>query len=672
MPNESGNSQKSKASTRPGKGTNTSTSASVSGSIDGRKRHNKSEPPSKGPPSKMAKIVLEKDLQKKQALKDSKKNSLPSLLNQTASNGNAKSAANTTVIEAVVHAPASTAITPAEAAGKSNPPASSAVTTQSTITNQNPNQANTSPNFTQLPSIIPTDSTTTYNLFLQALNTVLQSPGTLSARAEDTTGSRGKASSQTLPNLETSRALPVRAGDTTGPRSSAPCTVSRAPDSPERDISPTRAGDRKSRSRTRDSTAPRCRESADIGGRAYHPAASIHLTERSDDEYSYHRPIIASRDKNWADDGSSTHLSLPDSDSIRSENIGSLISTQSTTLPDKEPKAQKDGILAAELLIKYCPQLKADSTSSDGKIDAKPIFCLDSELKSHSEGQSAVKLDTPFSACYNKVAENSQRLRAVRRDSQSGYRFDSGDFENVFSTPRIPKAAFRVGDARARKVNFNAMRSSSFKKSDNDLSLIDKSARTSMRLAVYQSYLITALRESERLAIGEEDQRKISDLLLRTSDAQFDQAARTALLCTKQRRAHVLEQLKLEKEAESVLHNLPLSGSDLFSSKLQSVLDENISESSTADKTVYKLTKHDRPSYQATSDAQFRPRPFRDTRPSRHYPFHKRETGQYSQTSFSAHREDRRESSGKPFHKPRNQHAAPTKDRPLRGRSFQL
>ena len=292
MPNESGNGHKNKASTRAGKG---SASASVSGSIDGRKRGNNSEPSLQGPPSKIAKTTGEKPPHNKQARKDGKKLSSPSKSSKTASNGNAKSAANTTVIEAVVHAPASTATT-AEAVGIiSDPPASLAVTTQSI--NQDLNLTNTSQNTTQLSSIIPTASPATYNLFLQALHTVLQGPGTLSARAEDTTGSHGKSnpsSLQTPTNLKTSQALPARAGDTTGPRSSAPCTVSRAPSSPERDSPPDRAGDlmdantavistaatgRKSRNRTRDFTTPRHRESADIGRRAY-PPRGLHSFDR--------------------------------------------------------------------------------------------------------------------------------------------------------------------------------------------------------------------------------------------------------------------------------------------------------------------------------------------------------------------------------------------------------
>ena len=112
-----------------------------------------------------------------------------------------------------------------------------------------------------------------------------------------------------------------------------------------------------------------------------------------------------------------------------------------------------------------------------------------------------------------------------------------------------------------------------------------------MRLAAYQSYLITAQREADLLAIDNEDQKKISDLLLRISDLQFEQAARTALLCTKYRRAHVVEQLKLEKEAESILGKLPLSGSDLFAGKFQQVLEDTIAASCTADKTAYKLSK---------------------------------------------------------------------------------
>ena len=647
----------------------------------GKKRPNNSGSSSLAPPTKKGKNQLGKS----EETIPKTKAKVSKVGKSATANSKSKMATKIAVLEAVDLPPASAAtiadeavvITPASPAGQVANNRGSG-----NIANATSSQLNTE----QRAAPLAVDQAAACNIIIQALQAVFQNqnPGTLSARAEDTPGSRGNPTSTPyLSSLapELTRALPVRAGDTTGPRNLAPCTVSRAPDSPVREVPPARAGEmrdadrvdsastRHSRSRIRDTTTYRRRETVDIGARSHPTAASIHLTEKSDTEYNYHRPCIASRSHNWADDqGLSVNSSSVKSDS---DNLGSVISTQNSAPLDTENRAAiKDGILAADLLIKYCPQLKAESTSADGTIDTKPIFCWDSELKPCGEKQKAVKLDTPYSACYNKLADNSRRLRAVRKDSQTGFRFDSGDYDKVFSTPRIPEAAFRVGDARARKANFNAMRSSSFRRADNEMIMIDKSARTSMRLAAYQSYLITALREADRLAIGDEDQKKISDLLLRISDMQFEQASRTALLCTKQRRTRVLEHLKLEKEADKVLHNLSLSGPDLFSGKLQSVLDENISASSTADKTVYKLTKSDRSPYQSTRGRQFHPRSFRDDGPSRSYAFQKHSLTQFP--PLDTRRDGRREYSGKPFRKPRGQHTNPTKDGPMRGRSYNL
>ena len=254
---------------------------------------------------------------------------------------------------------------------------------------------------------------------------------------------------------------------------------------------------------------------------------------------------------------------------------------------------------------------------------------------------------------------------------RSGFRFDNKDFNTVFSTPLVPEAAFRVGDARARKLNFNGMRSRAFRKSDSQISLIDRTARTSMRLAAYQSYLITAQRETDRLAIEEEDQKRISDLLLRISDLQFEQATRTALLCTKHRRARVMEQLKLEKEAETILGKLPYSGSDLFAGKFQQVLEDTIAASSTADKTAYKLSKSPRSSFRSPGE-QVPPRSgsFREAGPSQGFSFQRQSYNQSSRPTFDFRKVEGRERGGRPFKRTRGHQPASAKNQstpPQRG-----
>ena len=74
----------------------------------------------------------------------------------------------------------------------------------------------------------------------------------------------------------------------------------------------------------------------------------------------------------------------------------------------------------------------------------------------------------------------------------------------------------------------------------------------------------------------------------KVADLQYEQATRTALLCTRVRREHVVEGLKLEKGTAKTLLKVPAEGKDLFNGKFQSVLDENITANTTADKTTYK------------------------------------------------------------------------------------
>ena len=563
--------------------------------------------------------------------------------------------------------------------------ASLAPPTKSVGTSQSTNQpAAQNPSSAIFTSATPLEPSAACNMFMQALQTVflMQNQGTLPARAGDTTGSSvlQSAGSSEQP---TSRSPPARAGDSTGPRSSAPATVSRAPSSPgpvglhsrEPSDRADSAPGRQSRTRTRDRFSPRRREGEDIGSRFHSRAPVVSLGGFTDDEFDYQPPTIAARSRNWADDASFS--SSFSAHSTRSESRESLL-TDEQPPSQKESKNQggkKDGQSAAELLIKYCPQLKAEAPDTEENSETKPIFCLDSELSAHGHGPSAVKLDTPFSACYNKLAHSSLDSRSCRYDTPSGFRFDNKDFNAVFSTPSVPEAAYRVGDARARKLNFNGMRSRAFRKADSQISLIDRVARTSMRLAAYQSYLITAQREADRLAIEKEDQKKISDLLLRISDLQFEQAARTALLCTKYRRAHVMEQLKLEKEAEAILGKLPYSGSDLFAGKFQQVLEDTIAASSTADKTAYKLSKTHR-SFRSSGE-QIPPRSgsFREGGSPQGFPLRRQTYNQSSRPPFDSRRVEGRERSGRPFRRPRGLYSASAKNQstaPQRGYSSHL
>ena len=125
---------------------------------------------------------------------------------------------------------------------------------------------------------------------------------------------------------------------------------------------------------------------------------------------------------------------------------------------------------------------------------------------------------------------------------------------------------------------------------ESQLRGVDSAARGSMRLAAYQTYLLTAQREADKLNISPEDRKLISDLLLQIAELQFEQATRTSILVTRLRRSLVLEHLQIEKNAAALLQKLPVKGEDLFGGKFQEILESSITASNTADKTVYKLS----------------------------------------------------------------------------------
>ena len=259
-----------------------------------------------------------------------------------------------------------------------------------------------------------------------------------------------------------------------------------------------------------------------------------------------------------------------------------------------------------------------------------------------------MKLDTPFSSRYHSLAGKPSRVQHARSD----FRFGDSYYEEYFKTPKVPESAFQVGDARARGSARNPMRARGFKEEERQISAIDQAARASMKLAVFQSYLLTAQREEARLGVSADDSKTISDLLRRISDMQFEQASRTALLCSKRRRALVLDQLKLERRAEEVLSSLPLSGPDLFAGKFQSTLEKSILDSSTADKTVQKLSK---PSYSGRKDKVSFSRPSRAEPPARGYPFREQGHRPAASSAPGSFRRGSDRRGGGQFRRPRGQ-----------------
>ena len=140
--------------------------------------------------------------------------------------------------------------------------------------------------------------------------------------------------------------------------------------------------------------------------------------------------------------------------------------------------------------------------------------------------------------------------------------------------------------ARKRDLSYNFLRSKNFRSSEWQLSAIDASARASMRLAMYQGYLATALHESHTLGVSEIDKPKISHLMSQVADLQYEQAT-----CMRVCRENVIDGLRLEKGTAKTLMRVPAEGKDLFNGKFQTILDENITANTTADKTTYKLSK---------------------------------------------------------------------------------
>ncbi|XP_071501566.1 uncharacterized protein [Diadema antillarum] len=256
-----------------------------------------------------------------------------------------------------------------------------------------------------------------------------------------------------------------------------------------------------------------------------------------------------------------------------------------------DSKASSSPPTAAELITKFWPQLKANP--GEHHEVPQPIFCLESDLSSN-KGKSAtcsVKLDAPFVSCVNHLNDKGNHLRPMRREVSKNL-FGDKDFKAFFKAPSVPETAIRVGDSKAKRLpsKHNPLRTNKFQKFESQLLNVERSARTSMRLATFQTYLLTAQREADRLNISTMDRKHIADLIIQISELQFEQAARTTLLTTRVRTAWVLEQLQIKKNATTLLEKLPVQREDLFGGKFQKILDSSLTAASMADKTVYKLS----------------------------------------------------------------------------------
>ena len=445
-----------------------------------------------------------------------------------------------------------------------------------------------------------------------------------------------KALQSILPSSALASAPGPLAGLATGPRvrDSPPAASFADPDPYDRGTVPSISG-RSSRPRRREDSYARERLHAGVarGRDSDHPAAAargdvISIAGESDSEFGYHRPI-AVHSRAWGDRDLSPDRSGASSDggSLRSfpSESGAPQLVHESEIPAVETSGRADAFCAVDILTKYCPQLAASGESSQQSAAEKSIFRMKSAFDvPDRQGPSAVKMDAPYKSCFQGIDRKKSRMKAYSRDCQANFRVGAEDYDKYLSSPLVPDVAVRVGDAHAKKTNSsNPLRSPAFKAFESALLAVDKSARSAMRLAMYQGYILTALTEAESLGISQTDQQRLSRAATFIADLQFEQATRTALFCTFQRRTNVVDNLKIEKESARALSDLPSEGKDLFHDQFQSVLDNSITASVTADQTAYKLSraKQDRSSAASgqRQGVRFAPRA-PDVRPQRDRP----------------------------------------------------
>ena len=241
-----------------------------------------------------------------------------------------------------------------------------------------------------------------------------------------------------------------------GPTALATATQPDGPGDSSHDDPPVSAGDSagRSRPRQREGSSRRSREASPTLPRSFRPglaryAASIQLDDESNSELSYHRPMAGSRKRKWTDSASSSTLSdmdytgisrkrttfsVPDND-IASDSASLLGESVHEFPPKDADDVNIKPLQPAEIITKYCPQLKAEQAEQQQNVP-KPIFCLDSHLSGDKQASScAIKLDAPFISCMNSLSDRGTRLKPLRKEVSR--KFPSGKLNiRPFSRPR--------------------------------------------------------------------------------------------------------------------------------------------------------------------------------------------------------------------------------------------
>lgn len=324
---------------------------------------------------------------------------------------------------------------------------------------------------------------------------------------------------------------------------------------------------------------------------------NISIHRDSDSEFRYHRPLPSrGRRLDLSESSNSiSHVNRSLQSAQKPSMLTAELSHQQSEYVETSLKSTSLRHQAARVLTKYCPKLRADQENANVDERETSIFRRNFTFNQHDEEPPAIKMDAPYKYCYRSLDKQKSQLKPACKEVRKDYRFAIRDCEQFLATPSVPDVAFRVGDAGAKKdgawnsYTSNGLRSRSFRTSDRQLSAIDTSARNGMKLAMYQGCLITALKEDIRLGLSSSDKVLIVESLIKISDLQYEQAARSTLLCSRLRRSNVMDALKIENEAARLLIRLPCEGKDLFNNQFQDVLDKTISASATADKT-YQLS----------------------------------------------------------------------------------
>ena len=184
----------------------------------------------------------------------------------------------------------------------------------------------------------------------------------------------------------------------------------------------------------------------------------------------------------------------------------------------------------------------------------------------------------------------SRRKWVPTQGIKRAFRVDEESYQEIFAVPEIPETAKDKLKESGDLSSVGEFTDFSSKRLNKVVTDMDKASREGLRFAsalmLFAEILTKSFEYADSRAISRKDTGAIVTMLGPTSRRLFDQFARISVRATTERRALVLDSMRLtSKEVKARFAELPMSGVDLFGGKFDSHLQEEADKKEASRKT---------------------------------------------------------------------------------------